>query len=131
MYGDSGWILSRIILIAGGRRSKVLLLREDDDRCTRIWDRRTDGQTDRRTESCYCGRRTIGVPRLGLDFVTNNFNCGRMTIGVPGFGTDRQIDRQTGGQKIVIAGGERSVYRDSGWILSRIILIAGERRSMY
>jgi hypothetical protein len=54
----------------------LLLLREDDDRCTRIWDRRTDGQNDRRTE----------------------------------------------GQKIVIAGGERSVYRDSGWILSRIIL---------
>ena len=54
-----------------------------------------------------------------------------MTIGVPGFGTDGQMDRQTEGQKIVIAGGERSVYRDSGWILSRIILIAGGRRSMY
>ncbi len=54
-----------------------------------------------------------------------------MTIGVPGFGTDWQMDRQTEGQKIVIAGGERSVYRDSGWILSRIILIAGGRRSMY
>ena len=102
-------------------------------------------------DSFYCGRMTIGVPglgtdgqmdrqtgglkiviaggersvyrdsgwilsRLGLDFVTNNFNCGRMTIGVPGFGTDGQMDRQTEGQKIVIAGGERSVYRDSGWI---------------
>ncbi len=46
-----------------------------------------------------------------------------MTIGVPGFGTDGQMDRQTEGQKIVIAGGERSVYRE--------ILIAGGRRSMY
>ncbi len=70
-------------------------------------------------------------------FVTNSFYCGRRMIGVPGFGTDGQIgtdgqmDRQTEGQKIVIAGGERSVYRDSGWILSRIILIAGGRRSMY
>ena len=64
-------------------------------------------------------------------FVTNSFYCGRMTIGVPGFGTDGQMDRQTEGQKIVIAGGERSVYRDSGWILSQIILIAGGRRSMY
>ncbi len=64
-------------------------------------------------------------------FVTNSFYCGRMTIGVPGFGTDEQMDRQTEGQKIVIAGVERSVYRDSGWILSRIILIAGGERSMY
>ncbi len=71
VYRDSGWILSRIILIAGGRQYKFLLFREDDDRCTRIWDRMTEGKN------------------------------------------------------IVIAGGERSVYRDSGWILSRIILIAG------
>ena len=56
-----------------------------------------------------------------------------MTIGVPGFGTDGQMDRQTEGQKIVrtegkrifIAGGERSVYRDSGWIVSLILFIAG------
>ncbi len=66
-------------------------------------------------------------------FVTNSFFCGRMTIGVPGFGTDGQIgtdgqmDRQTEGQKIVIAGGERSVYRDSGWILSRNNFNCGRR----
>jgi hypothetical protein len=83
VYRDSGWILSQIILIAGGRRSKFLFLREDDDLCTRIWDRRTDGQNDRWTENCYCGRRLIGVPRLGLDFVTNNFNCGSTTIKIP------------------------------------------------
>jgi hypothetical protein len=73
----------RIVLIAldsVGLWHLFFSLREDDDRRTTTWDRRSDGQTDR---NFYCGRRTIGVPQLGLDSVTNIFYCGRMTIGVP------------------------------------------------
>ena len=61
-------------------------------------DRRIDRQTDRWNKNFYCGRRTIGVPGLGLEFVMNDFYCGRMTIGVPGLVTDGQTDRRTDGQ---------------------------------
>ena len=36
--------------------------------------------------------------------------------------TDGQTDRLTDGHNIFIAAGERSLYRDSGWIVSRIFL---------
>ena len=54
-------------------------------------DRMTDGQTDRRTER-HSDRRTDG-----------------------------QTDRLTDGHSIFIAAGERTLYPDSGWIVSQII----------
>ena len=48
----------------------------------------------------------------------------RMTDGQMDRLIDGQKDRLTDGHNIFIAAGERSLYRDSGWIVSRIIFTA-------
>jgi hypothetical protein len=74
---------------------EISLLRKENDRCTGAW----DGLC---RDFFYCGRRTIGVPGLGLDWdlglivftsfskslPKTTFYCGRRTIGVPGLGLD-------------------------------------------
>ena len=52
----------------------------------------------------------------------------RMTDGQTDRLIDGQKDRLTDGHNIFIAAGERSLYRDSGWIVSRIIFMAGGER---
>jgi hypothetical protein len=122
-------------VIVKEERSLYLKNLEKNDWCTRsffdlINQRLRKIMTPKSTEFIYCGRRTIGVP--GLLFIV----CTRTRYFLSTFRffffdlVDLRLRKimtlnSASGRIAIIAGGERSVYRDSVWIVSRIYFIAG------